>query len=39
MYYLFNFIYFLGEKKLLSKFWWLFYYLDFFRKKIVFKNL
>jgi len=39
MYYLFRVLYALGSAKLLSKMWWLFYYLDFFRKPIVYKNL
>ena len=39
IYYLFRLFYVLGNLKLLSKIWWLFYYLDFKRKKIVFKNL
>jgi len=39
MYYLFRIFYFLASLKLLSKFWWIVYYLDFFRKPIVFKNL
>ncbi|NPA11417.1 MAG: lysophospholipid acyltransferase family protein [Epsilonproteobacteria bacterium] len=39
MYYLFRVFYFLASIKLLSKSWWAVYYLDFFRKKTVFKNL
>jgi len=39
MYILFRIFYYLASLKLLSKFWWLFYYLDFVRKPIVFKNL
>jgi len=39
MYYLFRLIYFLASCKILSKIWWVFYYLDFIRKPIVFKNL
>jgi len=39
MYYLFRIFYALASIKLLSKIWWIVYYLDFFRKKIVFKNL
>jgi KDO2-lipid IV(A) lauroyltransferase len=39
MYYLFRIFYALASIKMLSKLWWIFYYLDFSRKKIVFKNL
>jgi len=39
MYYLFRIFYALASIKMLSKLWWIVYYLDFFRKKIVFKNL
>jgi KDO2-lipid IV(A) lauroyltransferase len=39
MYYLFEILYFLAKKRILSKFWWLLYYIDFVRKPIVFKNL
>ena len=39
MYYLFRLFYFLASIKALSKVWFVFYYLDFFRKPIVFKNL
>jgi len=39
MYYLFRIFYALGSAKILSKIWWIFYYLDFFRKPIVKKNL
>jgi len=39
MYYLFRLFYFLASIKMLSKLWFVFYYLDFFRKPIVFKNL
>ena len=38
-YYLFKILYFFGKKQYLSKYWWVFYYLDFWRKKIVYKNL
>ncbi len=39
MYYLFRLFYFLASVKMLSKLWFVVYYLDFFRKPIVFKNL
>ena len=39
MYYLFRLLYFLATIKVLSKLYLLFYYLDFFRKPIVLKNL
>ncbi len=39
MYYLFRIFYFLASIKMLSKLWFVVYYLDFFRKPIVFKNL
>ena len=39
MYYLFRIFYALASVKMLSKLWRFVYYLDFFRKKIVFKNL
>ena len=39
MYYLFRLFYFLASIKMLSKLWFVVYYLDFFRKPIVFKNL
>jgi len=39
MYYLFRIFYILASLKILSKLWWLIYYLDFFRKPIVLKNL
>jgi len=39
MYYLFRLFYFLASIRMLSKSWFVFYYLDFFRKPIVFKNL
>ena len=39
MYILFRIFYLLASVKLLGKSWWIFYYLDFFRKPIVFKNL
>jgi len=39
MYYLFRIFYALASIKILSKLWWAIYYLDFFRKPIVFKNL
>ncbi|MEO1958272.1 MAG: lysophospholipid acyltransferase family protein [Nautiliaceae bacterium] len=39
MYYLFRFFYFLASLKLLSKFWWFFYLIDFKRKPIVKKNI
>jgi len=39
VYYLFKVLYYLGEKQYLQKVWWFFYYFDFWRKKIVFKNL
>jgi len=39
MYYLFRFFYALASVKLLSKIWWVVYYLDFFRKPVVIKNL
>ncbi|WP_457564890.1 lysophospholipid acyltransferase family protein [Caminibacter sp.] len=39
MYYLFRIFYALASIKMLSKLWWLVYYLDFFRKPIVLKNL
>ncbi len=39
MYYLFRIFYAMASLKILSKLWPLVYYLDFFRKKIVFKNL
>jgi len=39
MYYLFRLFYFLASIKALSKVWFIFYYLDFFRKPVVFKNL
>ena len=39
MYYLFKLFYFLASIEMLSKIWFIFYYLDFFRKPIVFKNL
>ncbi|WP_457562054.1 lysophospholipid acyltransferase family protein [Caminibacter pacificus] len=39
MYYLFRVFYALASLKILSKLWWAVYYLDFFRKPIVFKNL
>jgi KDO2-lipid IV(A) lauroyltransferase len=39
MYYLFRIFYALASIKMLSKLWWIVYYLDFSRKKIVLKNL
>ncbi|EDM23220.1 lysophospholipid acyltransferase family protein [Caminibacter mediatlanticus] len=39
MYILFRIFYFLATIKILSKLWFIFYYLDFFRKPIVLKNL
>jgi KDO2-lipid IV(A) lauroyltransferase len=39
MYYLFRLFYVLASIKILSKLCWIVYYLDFSRKKIVFKNL
>jgi len=39
MYYLFRMFYALGSAKILSKIWWLVYYVDFIRKPIVKKNL
>ncbi|NPA89216.1 MAG: lysophospholipid acyltransferase family protein [Epsilonproteobacteria bacterium] len=39
MYPLFRLLYFLASFRLLSKVWRIFYYLDFFRKPIVMKNL
>ncbi len=36
---MFRFLKLAARYRLLSKNWWLFYYLDFFRKKIVYKNL
>ena len=39
IYFLFKVLYYLGEKQYLHKIWWLFYCFDFWRKKIVFKNL
>jgi len=39
MYYLFRIFYALASIKMLSKLWWLVYYLDFFRKPVVLKNL
>jgi len=39
MYYLFRIFYILASLKILSKLWWIIYYLDFFRKPIVLKNL
>ena len=39
MYWLFRVFYALGSLRILSKIWWLVYYLDFFRKPIVLKNL
>jgi len=39
MYYLFRLFYFLATIRMLSKSWFIFYYLDFFRKPVVFKNL
>jgi len=39
IYYLFKVLYFLGKKQYLHKIWWFFYYFDFWRRKIVFKNL
>ena len=39
MYYLFRIFYFLASVKMLSKLWFVVYYLDFVRKPIVFKNL
>jgi KDO2-lipid IV(A) lauroyltransferase len=39
MYYLFRIFYALASVRLLSKLWWIVYYLDFFRKPIVLKNL
>jgi len=39
MYYLFRLFYFLASIRMLSKLWFIFYYLDFFRKPIVLKNL
>ena len=39
MYYLFRIFYALASLKILSKLWWIIYYLDFFRKPIVLKNL
>ena len=39
MYYLFRIFYFLASIRMLSKLWFVVYYLDFFRKPIVFKNL
>ena len=39
MYTLFRLFYFLASLKILSKLWFVFYYLDFFRKPIVLKNL
>ena len=39
MYYLFRIFYALASIKMLSKLWWIVYYLDFFRKPIVLKNL
>ena len=38
-YSLFKALYYLGKKQYLHKVWWFFYYFDFWRKKIVFKNL
>jgi len=39
MYYLFRLFYFLASIRVLSKVWFIFYYLDFFRKPVVLKNL
>ncbi len=39
MYWLFRVFYALASVRILSKFWWAVYYLDFFRKPIVLKNL
>ena len=39
MYYLFRIFYALASIKMLSRLWWIVYYLDFFRKPIVLKNL
>jgi len=39
VYYLFRIFYTLASLKILSKLWWIIYYLDFFRKPIVLKNL
>jgi KDO2-lipid IV(A) lauroyltransferase len=39
MYYLFRIFYALASAKILSKIWWIFYYLDFIRKPVVYKNL
>jgi len=39
IYYLFRALYYLGERQYLHKTWRFFYYFDFWRKKIVFKNL
>jgi len=39
MYYLFRIFYALASIKMLSKLWWIVYYLDFFRKPVVLKNL
>lgn len=39
IYYLFKVLFYLGKKQYLHKIWWFFYYFDFWRKKIVFKNL
>ena len=39
MYYLFRIFYALASLKILRRLWWIIYYLDFFRKPIVLKNL